>query len=63
MKVEVDHGRCAGLGICESVAPDTFEINDDGDLVVLVETVPPELLDDAERAVEGCPTAALRLVQ
>jgi ferredoxin len=34
MHVILDRDRCAGLGSCESVAPDHFEIGDHGDLVV-----------------------------
>ena len=30
MKVCVDFDKCTGLGICESLAPDFFEVNDEG---------------------------------
>lgn len=61
MKIIVDQGRCTGLGICESLAPEHFEINEDGDLVLLDATVTDVDLDDVRRAVEGCPTEALRI--
>ena len=61
MKIIVDQGRCTGLGICESLAPDHFEIDEDGELVVLDATVPDSDLEDVRRAVEGCPTEALRI--
>ncbi|OCB27284.1 MULTISPECIES: ferredoxin [Mycobacterium] len=62
MRVEVDLGKCTGHGICESVADDVFEVQDDGSVVIL-ENVRPE--SDRERmnqAVTQCPAAALRLV-
>lgn len=62
MRVEVDLGKCTGHGICESVADDVFEVQDDGNVVIL-ENVRPE--SDRERmnqAVTQCPAAALRLV-
>jgi ferredoxin len=59
MKVNVDRGKCMGLGICEATAPGTFEIDDDGSLVVLVEEVPAEQVAAVEAAVAGCPTQAL----
>lgn len=61
MKVVVDFGKCTGLGICESLAPEFFEVNDDGDLVLLRDDVTPEHLQSVEEAVAGCPTEALRL--
>ncbi|MFO7190724.1 MULTISPECIES: ferredoxin [Thermocrispum] len=63
MKISVDRTKCTGLGICESLAPDVFEIDDNGDLVLKTDTVPEGQLADVEAAVEGCPTEALRLHQ
>ncbi|MEU2914850.1 ferredoxin [Streptomyces massasporeus] len=61
MKITVDRSKCTGLGICESLAPDVFEVNDEGELVLKTETVPPGTLSDVEEAIAGCPTEALRL--
>lgn len=61
MKIIVDDVKCTGLGICESLAPDHFEIDDDGNLVLLAECVEDADIAAVEAAVEGCPTAALRL--
>ncbi|WP_326836769.1 ferredoxin [Amycolatopsis rhabdoformis] len=61
MKIVVDRARCTGLGICESFAPEVFEVDDNGDLVLSAETVPEGLESEVERAVTGCPTEALRL--
>jgi len=61
MKITVDRTKCTGLGICESLAPDVFEVDDAGDLVLKTETVPAGILADVEEAIAGCPTEALRL--
>jgi len=61
MKVIVDYGRCTGLGICESMAPDIFEVSDDGALVLLKEDITDDELQAVEEAVSGCPTEALRI--
>jgi ferredoxin len=63
MKVEVDFSKCTGLGICESLAPDFFEVNDDGDLVLVKEDITDEELQAVEEAVSGCPTEALRILR
>lgn len=61
MKIVVDNSKCTGLGICESFSPDHFEVNDDGDLVLLRDDVSDDELADVQKAIEGCPTEALRL--
>jgi ferredoxin len=62
VRVEVDRDLCAGTGGCEALAPDVFEIGDDGALVVLRPEPGPADLPDVRNAVTGCPTRALRLV-
>lgn len=61
VKVIVDFAKCTGLGICESVAPEFFEVNDDGQLVALKEDITDNELQSVEEAVAGCPTEALRI--
>jgi len=61
MKCVVDYDKCTGLGICESLAPDFFEVNDDGDLVQLREDITDDELQAVEEAVAGCPTEALTI--
>ncbi|MGY4101929.1 ferredoxin [Nocardia sp. R16R-3T] len=61
MKVVVDRSKCTGLGICESLAPTFFEIDDNGELVQLEDDVTDDELAAVEEAVQGCPTEALRI--
>jgi len=61
MKCVVDYDKCTGLGICESLAPEFFEVNDDGDLLQLKEDISADELQAVEEAVAGCPTEALRI--
>lgn len=61
MKILLDRDKCTGLGICESLAPDVFEVDENGDLVMLTDEVPEGKLADVEAAIAGCPTEALRL--
>ncbi|MFE2728420.1 ferredoxin [Kitasatospora sp. NPDC059327] len=62
--IHVDFSKCTGLGICESLAPDFFEIGDDGKLALLrtdLGGVTGGDLEGVEQAVRSCPTAALRI--
>lgn len=63
MRIVVDQDKCSALGICESVAPDLFEVQDDGSLVILEEKPGSDMHDVAREAVEGCPTAALTIIE
>ena len=61
MKIVVDWDRCTGMGMCESLAPDVFEVDDDGSLQLHAETVPEGMEGDVREAVASCPTEALSL--
>jgi ferredoxin len=61
MKVIVDFAKCTGLGICESMAPEIFEVNDEGQLALVKEDITDDELQSVEEAVAGCPTEALRI--
>ena len=54
----VDRDRCISSGICEHVAPEVFELDDDGVLRVLPGEPDP---DAVAEAVRQCPSGALRL--
>lgn len=61
MKVKVNSEICAGFGICLGIAPDVFELHDDGYAVVLVSEVAPEDEDLMRRAASQCPAQAIFL--
>lgn len=58
MKVVVDRNRCTGIGICDSIAPDIFEVGDDGALIVHGDDFDSEQVAEA---VRSCPARALSL--
>lgn len=62
MRIHADKGRCEGLGMCESMANDYFEVDEDEDLVQVLDDSPPES-DRAHvyAAVQACPVLALTL--
>jgi ferredoxin len=62
LRVEVDLDRCTGHGICESIAEDVFEVQDDGTVLIHDNDRPESDRDRMQQAVTQCPAAALRLV-
>ena len=62
MRITADRDVCIGAGMCVTSAPEVFDQDDDGVVVVLSVEVPAEHETAAARAVEGCPSGALRRV-
>ena len=61
MRVRVDYDKCTGLGLCESIAPEFFEVDEDGSLVLLQHEAAEGKRSELEEAIRSCPTEALRL--
>lgn len=62
MKLSVDSNRCQGHTLCHMVAPELFVLSEiDGHASAAVEEVPAELIDLAQKAVDGCPEQAIAL--
>lgn len=61
MRIVADHGKCDGLGMCEAMAPDFFEVGDDGTVVVLEQHPGEQHRQDITAAVDACPVLALKL--
>lgn len=61
MKINVDTDRCTGHGVCESIAPEVFEVGDDGIVHLLTTDLTEAMRSDLESAVAECPTQALSL--
>lgn len=62
-KVKVVQESCIGCGACVAIAPEVFEMNDDGFAQVKENfdftNISSELEKDVLDAVDGCPTGAI----
>lgn len=61
MKANVDKDTCIGCGLCPSVCPEVFDMDDDGKAKAIVEDVPDSVVDQAKEAEESCPVNAISL--
>jgi ferredoxin len=63
MKVTVDRNLCGAAALCTGLAPEVFDLAEDGTLLILVEEPDEALADSVEDAVRSCPLAALTLTK
>ena len=61
MKVSVDYDLCTSNAVCMGIAPEVFEVRDDGFLYILNENPSPELFDQMREAVASCPNGAISI--
>ncbi len=61
-RIVADVDTCEGLGMCEAMANDYFEVDEDEDQVEILDDTPPEA-DRAHvsAAEQACPVLALTL--
>ncbi|MBB3601890.1 ferredoxin [Mycolicibacterium sp. BK556] len=58
-RVTIDATRCAGIGICEGLAPDLFEVGDDDRAHLIGDLVDASRLAELDAVVANCPTQSL----
>lgn len=59
MRIVVDMERCIGSGMCTTLAPEQFELDDAGELHVRSAAVPVDMEAAVREAVVCCPVGAL----
>jgi ferredoxin len=61
MRIVVDRALCDGHGMCEAMAHEFFELDDDDVMHLLDETPPESERAKVNAAVQACPALALTL--
>jgi len=61
VKIKIDWDLCESNGLCEAMAPEVFELDDDDFLQLKTEETTPENISNVNRAVAACPRAAISL--
>jgi ferredoxin len=62
-KIQIDWDLCESNAMCEALAPDHFQIDDNDDLQVLDDVVTDENQALIEQAVASCPKSAISIVE
>jgi len=61
MKPNVDKDTCVSCGLCPSICPECFDMEDDGKAGAIVDEVPDGSMDSAKEAEESCPVNAISI--
>lgn len=59
--VKADFDACQGYANCVVAAPDVYDIDDDGTVVLLKDSITDEERPKVEDAVSSCPVSALSI--
>jgi len=59
VKISVDSDKCIASGACVLAAPEVFDQDDDGIVVILNESPGPELQESVLAAIRACPAAVI----
>ncbi len=62
VKLEINRIACTGHGLCADLLPELIELDEWG-YPIIHDGVPADLALHARRAVNACPTLALRLTR
>ena len=63
MKIQVDYDLCESNALCEAMAPEVFEVDDNDDLQLKTDETTDANVENVKRAVAACPRAAISLVE
>jgi len=59
MKLRVDQEGCISCGLCVTICPEVFQLNEDEKSEVIVSPIPEECEAEAEEAMESCPVTVI----
>ena len=59
-RISIDRSLCSGFGVCESLAPDVFELGEDGIAVLRAGMSEDEAVREA---CDSCPAGAISVAR
>jgi ferredoxin len=63
LKVVANRSACCGYGVCAEICPEVFQLDDNGIVVLVTDTVPAGLEEKAREGAAACPQNALEVIE
>lgn len=63
MRVLINSKLCRGCGLCESIAPEIFEIGEGMHAWVIMDPVPEKKRVRVDEAIKECPEEAITIIE
>ena len=61
MRLHVDPITCHAHGVCAELLPEVITLDEWGYPILAADSLPPELVKEARKAVQSCPALALSM--
>ena len=61
MKAMLEKEGCIACGLCITICPEVFQMEDDGKAGVIQEEVPDDVIGAAKEAEESCPVSVIAI--
>jgi ferredoxin len=61
MKITIDADKCQGHGRCYAIAPELFDLDDNGHAFISSDEFPETARTQAELAMQNCPEGAITI--
>lgn len=61
MKAMLEKEGCIACGMCPTICPEVFQMEDDGKAGVIQEEVPDDVIGAAKEAEESCPVSVISI--
>jgi ferredoxin len=59
LRVTADRSRCCGYGLCTQICPEIFKLDENGLVVLAMDSVPEALEEAAREGAAACPAEVL----
>ncbi len=63
LRVTADRSRCCGYGLCAQMCPEIYTLDENGLVVLAMDTVPAGMEEAAREGAAACPAEAIVIVE
>jgi len=62
MRVTIDRDGCIGCGLCESICPEVFKLDEEGKAYAIEGEISAEYKNDSLEAAKDCPVSVIKII-